>query len=207
LNLSTREVGKHELIDLMLRDPNLIKRPVLVDGKKCTLDSPKFDGMIYSIRRAFLLLAAAAFFMYAQPAPCIENNSTGTAGSMSELLDSVVTETYNYNFNRAIAVTNRMISLYPDKPEGYIYRCGIYSKMLAEGCFRSPDSAWQVYNLNVQRACALARRDVEAHPDDVESLFHYASALVYRSRYEAEENDWFGLMSDGVKSRDLLEKP
>lgn len=34
LNLSKRKVSKKELIDLMLKDPNLIKRPVMVDGKK-----------------------------------------------------------------------------------------------------------------------------------------------------------------------------
>lgn len=34
LNLAKRKVGKSELIDLMLKDPNLIKRPILIDGKK-----------------------------------------------------------------------------------------------------------------------------------------------------------------------------
>lgn len=33
LNLAKKKVGKSELIDLMLKDPNLIKRPVMIDGK------------------------------------------------------------------------------------------------------------------------------------------------------------------------------
>ncbi len=34
LNLARRKIGKSKLIDLMLKDPNLIKRPILIDGKK-----------------------------------------------------------------------------------------------------------------------------------------------------------------------------
>ncbi len=34
LNLSKKKVSKAELIGLMLKDPNLIKRPVMIDGKK-----------------------------------------------------------------------------------------------------------------------------------------------------------------------------
>ncbi len=33
-NLANRSVEKSELIELMLKDPNLIKRPIIVDGKK-----------------------------------------------------------------------------------------------------------------------------------------------------------------------------
>jgi arsenate reductase len=32
-DLARKKVGKSELIDMMLKDPNLIKRPILVDGK------------------------------------------------------------------------------------------------------------------------------------------------------------------------------
>lgn len=34
LRLGDRKVSKSELIDLMLKDPNLIKRPIIIDGKK-----------------------------------------------------------------------------------------------------------------------------------------------------------------------------
>ncbi len=34
LGLAGRKVSKKELIDMMLKDPNLIKRPVLVEGKR-----------------------------------------------------------------------------------------------------------------------------------------------------------------------------
>lgn len=34
LNLAMKKVSKAELIDLMLKDPNLIKRPIMVDGKE-----------------------------------------------------------------------------------------------------------------------------------------------------------------------------
>jgi arsenate reductase len=32
-DLARKKVGKSELIDMMLKDPNLIKRPILVDSK------------------------------------------------------------------------------------------------------------------------------------------------------------------------------
>lgn len=125
---------------------------------------------------------------------------------MSTMMDSTVQQTYNYRFEAALATTDSMISTYPDRPEGYIYKCGIYSKMLAEDLFDSPDSIWQEYKGLVERACELSKTSFEANPEDVEGLFHYASALVYRSRYDAWKRDWLGLMSDGVKSRKLLEK-
>lgn len=34
LNLAKKKVSKSRLITLMLKDPNLIKRPVMIDGKK-----------------------------------------------------------------------------------------------------------------------------------------------------------------------------
>ncbi|MCL5268709.1 MAG: Spx/MgsR family RNA polymerase-binding regulatory protein [Bacteroidetes bacterium] len=34
LNLAKKKPTKSELIDLMLKDPNLIKRPILVDGSR-----------------------------------------------------------------------------------------------------------------------------------------------------------------------------
>ena len=34
LSLSKKKVSKAELIDMMLKDPNLIKRPVLIDGER-----------------------------------------------------------------------------------------------------------------------------------------------------------------------------
>ncbi len=34
LGLAQKKVTKAELIDMMLEDPNLIKRPIIIDGKK-----------------------------------------------------------------------------------------------------------------------------------------------------------------------------
>ncbi len=122
------------------------------------------------------------------------------------MMDSTVQQTYDYRFHDALATTDSMIVDYPPSPEGYIYKCGVYSKMLLEECFDSPDSIWHEYKSLVDSACALSKKDYEEYPDSVRNLFNYASALVYRSRYEAMKTDWLGLMSDGVKSRKLLEK-
>lgn len=156
-----------------------------------------------------LVLVLAAVMSTASVALC----AGGQAASLpklptkiSSLMDSTVQETYNYRFSRALEFADSMIALYPDRPEGYIYRCGIYSKMLNEGSFQSPDSVWKIYRVAVDRACKLSKERLEIAPDDVRALFNYAGALVYRSRYEAAKNDWLGLMSDGVKSRNLLEK-
>jgi conserved hypothetical protein len=32
--LGSRKISKSELIELMVKDPNLIKRPIIIDGKK-----------------------------------------------------------------------------------------------------------------------------------------------------------------------------
>jgi tetratricopeptide (TPR) repeat protein len=126
--------------------------------------------------------------------------------SLRMMIDSTVQQTYDYRFEAALATTDEMISAMPERPEGYIYKCGVYSKMLTEECFESPDSIWREYKHLVDEACRISKADYEATPDSVRALFNYASALVYRSRYDAMKSDWFGLMSDGVKSRKLLEK-
>ncbi len=125
---------------------------------------------------------------------------------MQVMMDSAAHQTYNYRFDDALMTADSMISAYPDLPQGYIYKCGIYSKMLVEECFDSPDSVWQEYKKTVDIACKLSRKELKVNPDNVEGLFDYAGALVYRSRYEANGSDWLGLLSDGVKSRKVLEK-
>ena len=155
-------------------------------------------------------LAAAAMVavtvMFASHAEALSTDRSSVHTSLGALIDSTVVNTYNYRFTRALGFADSMISSYPDRPEGYIYSCGIYSKMIAEHCFKSPDSIWNRYVVLVEKACELSKDRVESDPKNVHSLFHYASALVYRSRYEAAKSDWFGLMADGMKSRKILEK-
>lgn len=154
-----------------------------------------------------LLIAALGSAIFLGSCPTTRaGQRPDSPGTIEAMIDSTVYETYNYRFNRALEITDSMIALYPDRPEGYIYKCGIYSKMLAEDYFKSPDSVWKIYKRLIDKACELSRKSLQADPDGVVRLFHYASALVYRSRYEAAESDWLGLMSDGVKSRKLLEK-
>lgn len=175
-------------------------------AKKSISGTTKSDRLYLKNKLAILL----AFFV---TAATLQSNREIKAKSvlhlpprLQALIDSTVAETYNYNFTPALAITDSMIARYPGRPEGYIYKCGIYSKMLAESYFRHRDSVWNVYRRIVDRACKLSKDRVKAHPDDVDDLFHYASALVYRSRYEAAKSDWLGLMSDGVRSRKLLER-
>ncbi len=155
-------------------------------------------------------IAAAAIFAVASLLALRADARTGgravVHNRLDALIDSTVENTYNYRFGHALEFTDSMMAEYPKMPEGYVYRCGIYSKMIAEDCFRSPDSIWNVYHVIVDKACSLSKKRVESAPDNVHRLFYYASALVYRSRYEAAKSDWFGLMADGLKSRKILEK-
>ncbi len=155
-------------------------------------------------------LASAAIFavviLLAFQAVAQTGGGTAAHNKLDALIDSTVENTYNYRFRKALDFADSMIAAYPDRPEGYVYRCGIYSKMIAEDYFLSPDSIWNVYHAVVDRACSISKKRAELAPDNVHRLFYYASALVYRSRYEAAKSDWFGLMADGLKSRKILEK-
>lgn len=174
--------------------------------KKSISATTKSDGRVLK-KKPILLLAAAAIVAFAGYAhTCRAAQSPNSHDKMESMMDSTIGETYNYRFGRALAITDTMIAMYPERPEGYIYKCGIFSKMLVEECFQSPDSVWSLYKRLVDKACELSKKKVESEPDDVTGLFHYASALVYRSRYEAAKNDWIGLMTDGVKSKKVLEK-
>ena len=125
---------------------------------------------------------------------------------LESMISSTINNTYNYNFKDAVETTDRIISTYPLLPEGYLYKCGVYWKMLEEGCVESTDSAKGEIKLLVDEACELSADEVDKNPNDVRGLFCYAGALVYRARYEAGHHDWFAVMSDGIKTKKMLEK-
>jgi len=126
------------------------------------------------------------------------------------VLDSMVLETmndtYNFRFEEATSITDRMIKNYPEMPQGYLYKCAVRLKMIEEGCAGPRDSANAEVKDLIDNACKLSAALVEKNPNDLMANFCYAGSLVYRAGYEARGGDWFSVMSDGVKTRKLLEK-
>ena len=122
------------------------------------------------------------------------------------MISSTIDDTYSYRFNSALETADKMIASYPKEPEGYLYKCGVYWKMLEEGCVGSTDSTKREIKQLIDKACRLSAVKVDANPNDVKGLFYYAGSLVYRARYEAAKSDWLSVMSDGIKTKKLLEK-
>lgn len=117
-----------------------------------------------------------------------------------------IENTYDYKFEEAVRTTDKLIAAYPDEPVGYLYKCGVIWKMLEEDCAGPTDSAYSEIKHLIDSACGLSKTYVGKNPSDVMGLFYYAGGLVYRARYGAIKHDWFSVMSDGVKSRKLLQK-
>lgn len=48
MNLAARKLTKREAIDLMMKEPNLIRRPIVLHGKKSVFgfDSDAYDGIL-----------------------------------------------------------------------------------------------------------------------------------------------------------------
>lgn len=122
------------------------------------------------------------------------------------MISSTIEDTYNYRFNSALQTTSKMIASYPKEPEGYLYKCGVWWKMLEEGCVGSVDSTKHEIKRLIDKACEFSAARIDANPNDVKGLFYYAGSLVYRARYGATKSDWLAVMTDGTKSRKLLQK-
>ncbi len=157
------------------------------------------------MNKAFLLLSLI-LLVSIHPLKSALAQATDSTARLEELIDSTLAETYNYRFNDALETTSEMISSYPEQPEGYLYRCGVYWKMLEEGCASPGDSVKRKIKTLVDKACTLSAARVDTSRRDIRALFYYAGALVYRARYEMMKSDWLAVMSDGLKTRKLLEE-
>jgi tetratricopeptide (TPR) repeat protein len=129
-----------------------------------------------------------------------------SSARLEAMVDSTINQTYNYRFDDALQTTAGMIAMYPEDPEGYLYRCGIYWKMMKEGCDNPGDSTLSKIKVLIDQACRFSELKLGADKENVKGLFYYAGALVYRAKYEMMKSDWFGVMADGNKARKLLEK-
>ena len=141
-----------------------------------------------------------------QPWQSTQAQSHTPSADLETLISMTIKDTYNYKFGDALKAADQIIAAYPKEPEGYLYKCGVYWKMLEEGCVGSTDSTMREIKRLIDKACKLAAAEVDANPNDVKGLFYYAGSLVYRARYEATKSDWLSVMSDGIKTKKLLEK-
>jgi tetratricopeptide (TPR) repeat protein len=126
--------------------------------------------------------------------------------SLDELISLTLAETYNFKFGDALKVTDEIIRKYPDEPVGYLYKCGVYWKMVEQGCAEPEDSINEEIGRLIDKACECSKHDIEAHRNEVMARFCYAGALVYRARREAIDHEWFSVLSDGSKVKELLEE-
>ncbi len=136
---------------------------------------------------------------------CFAQSQSSAAG-LESMMHATNEFTYNYDFDKAVETTEKMIASYPTKPEGYLYKCGVYLKMTEEDCIGSVDTATLGISKLIDKACELSDAEVKENPNDVLGLFCYAGALVYRARSEAAHRDWLAVMSDGIKTKKLLAK-
>jgi len=141
-----------------------------------------------------------------QPLQSTQAQSHTPSAELEALISMTINDTYNYKFGDALKAADQIIAAYPKEPEGYLYKCGVYWKMLEEGSVGSTDSTKHEIKRLVDKACRLSAVKVDANPNDVKGLFYYAGSLVYRARYEATKSNWLSVMTDGVKSKKLLEK-
>ncbi|HUI31045.1 MAG TPA: tetratricopeptide repeat protein [Candidatus Acidoferrales bacterium] len=151
------------------------------------------------------VVCSALILSFQQLHPLLAQSSVSSF-DLESMINSTIENTYNYEFRNAIETTNRMIESYPARPEGYLYKCGVFWKMSEEGCIDSTDSMRFEIRILIDKACQLSAAEIEKNPDDVNALFCYAGALVYRARAEAVSHNWYAVMSDGIKTRKLLEK-
>jgi tetratricopeptide (TPR) repeat protein len=126
--------------------------------------------------------------------------------NLDEFITQVQDDTYDCKFDEALVLADKIIRAFPGDPEGYLYKCGVRWKMLEEGCVSSKDSAKDEIKVLIDKACVLSGQKLQSDPNNVRSLFYYASSLLYRAGFGAVNHDWFAVMSDGGKAKQLLEK-
>ncbi len=126
-------------------------------------------------------------------------------------IDSVTAAIYNYKFDKAFRVADRMIASKPDEPYGYFYKSMIYweifrSRGATEGGAEPPDSVSARFQHLIEKSIELSEAKIDADGNDIEGLFYYGGALGYRARYEGMKGNWFSAASDGANSRKYLER-
>lgn len=153
-----------------------------------------------------LLFLPLIFLVLVRPPKSAVAQVVDSSAHLEGLIDSTIAETYSYRFDDALKTTSEMIASYRDQPVGYLYRCGVYWKMMNEMCTSPTDSMKKKFIALVDHACRLSAARLDTDKASVTELFYYAGALVYRARYEMMKSDWLAVLSDGLKTRKLLER-
>ncbi len=146
--------------------------------------------------------------VYSNARPQSKNSSSSNLGAANpdNLVISIINDTYSCEFDKALYEAGELIRVLPRNAMGYFYKGGIYKRMMEEGCLESNDSTMRETRSLIDKACQLSEQKVSAYPDDVMAQFYYAASLVYRAWYESKKHDWIAVMSDGIKTKKLLEK-
>lgn len=126
-------------------------------------------------------------------------------------IDSVEAAIYNYKFDEAFRVADRMIASKPEEPYGYFYKSMVYweffrSRGATEGGAEPSDSVSARFRHLIDKSIELSEAKIDVDQNDIEGLFYYGGALGYRARYEGMKGNWFSAASDGAKSRKYLER-
>ena len=68
------------------------------------------------------------------------------------------------------------------------------------------DSTKGEIKLLIDKACELSAAKVDTNPNDVDGTLLLCRVTGLLARYEADDHDWFAVMSDGIKAKKMLEK-
>ena len=131
---------------------------------------------------------------------------TFSQSDLDEVIAMVQDDTYDCRYDDALAGANKIIRACPLEPQGYLYKCGVCWKMLEDGCVSSKDSAKQEIMALIDKAAGIANEELQSDHSNVKAHFYYATSLLYRAGFAAVNHDWFSVLSDGGKAKQMLEK-
>ncbi|MGO9481535.1 MAG: tetratricopeptide repeat protein [Candidatus Kryptoniota bacterium] len=152
------------------------------------------------------IVSFLSLILWTQPGQFTRAQSRNSSTNLDEVITSILHDTYDCKYNVALDETDKLIMDFPDEPEGYLYKSGVYWKMMEEGCVGSSDSTKMEIRALIDKACELSQQKLQSDPNDIMTHFYYAGSLAYRAGYEGMNHDWFAVMSDGIKAKRILER-
>jgi tetratricopeptide (TPR) repeat protein len=160
-------------------------------------------------RHLSILLICCVFFLSPKISSATENPAglSQMGSPVNEEIIRGIDFLYNWDFDRAEALFNRLTRETPEDPMGYFYLAMVSWSRLASG-FWTKEMVAQ-YGRRIDRSIDVAKKAVKKNKDDCFAHFYLGGALGFEGRFKLMERKWlssFLLAQDAIKALKTSQK-
>lgn len=161
--------------------------------------SQRSYGMISCFGIIFLFLGTFIFFVNFALGASQKNQKQYSF--LNRDINRGIVLLYNWEFEKAESLFNKVTGDMPDNPIGYFYLAMVTWSKLASG-FWTPEMVKQ-YGARIDRTIEVARERIEMNEADSFTYFYLGGALGFKGRFQLMERKWlssFLLALDAIEA-------